>query len=156
QAIVHRDFARLQALFITEAELKSLEYPAAETSRIHELQNQAAAKFQSTVSKLTQLNEKTRWVHLETAAPHCLLACTAGTKQDIVSYRRASILCESNGKHDWLQTGELIQVGSAWRIVDAPTVGDGTGEDAPSANDPALQSLLSQLGTLDAHPPSGS
>jgi hypothetical protein len=156
QALISRDFARLQPLFITEAELKALELPAAEVTRIHELRKQASAKFQNTVGKLTHLTEKTRWVHLETGAPQCLPADTAGTKQDLITYRRASILCETNGKHDWLQTGELIQVGLAWRIIDAPSVGDGVGEDAPSGNDPALQALLSQLGTLDAHPPSGS
>ena len=60
QALVSRDFSRLQALFITEPELKSLELPAAEVARIHELGKQAAAKFQSTVAKLTNLSDKTR------------------------------------------------------------------------------------------------
>lgn len=156
QALISRDVNRLQALFITDAELKSLELPAAEVTRIHEVQKQAPGKFQNTVAKLTQFGEKTRWVHLETGAPQCQPADTAGTKQDLLTYRRASILCETNGKHDWLQTGEMIQVGSAWRIIDAPTVGDGTGEDTASGNDPALQALLSQLGNLDARPPSGS
>src|SRR5207248_10298973 len=96
------------------------------------------------------------WVHLETSAPQCLLAEAAGTKQDLIKYQRASILCETNGKHDWLQTGELIQVGLAWRIIDAPAVGDGAGDEAPSGNDPALQALLSQLGALDANPPKAS
>ena len=80
------------------------------------------------------------------------MAEVAGTKQDLIKYPRASILCETNGKHDWLQTGELIQVGMAWRIIDAPIVGDGTTSDeAPSGNDPALQALLSKLGTLDGN-----
>jgi hypothetical protein len=156
QALISRDFARLQALFITDAELKTLEFSAAEVTRIHELQKQAYSKFQNTLAKLTHFSDKTHWVHLETGAPQCVLADNAGTKHDVIHYARASVLCETGGKHDWLQTGELIQVGLAWRIVDAPTVGDGASDDAPSGNDPALQGLLSQLGTLDAHPPSGS
>jgi hypothetical protein len=156
QALVSHDFGRLQALFISDAELKSLELPAAEVTRIHELEKQAPAKFQSTLAKLTNFSEKTRWVHLEAGPPQCGPADSAGTKQDLIKYQRASILCETNGKHDWLQTGELIQVGSAWRIIDAPAVGDGASDDAPAANDPALQALLSQLGALDAHPPSSN
>ena len=156
QALISRDFSRLQALFITDGELKTLEFSTAEVARIHELQKQAYAKFQSTLAKLTHFSDKTRWVHLETGGPQCVLAENAGTKHDLIRYARASILCETGGKNDWLQTGELIQVGSAWRIIDAPSIGDGVGEEAPSGNDPALQGLLSQLGSLDAHPPSGS
>jgi hypothetical protein len=156
QALIGRDFARLQALFITDAELKTLDFSATEVSRIHELQKQAFAKFQTTLAKLTHFNDKTHWVHLETGAPQCILPENAGSKHDLIRYARASILCETGGKHDWLQAGELIQVGLAWRIIDAPTVGDGGGDDAATATDPALQGLLSQLGALDAHPPSGS
>lgn len=153
RALIGRDFGRLQALFLTEAEMKALELPAAEVSRIHELQKQAFGKFQSTLAKLAHFSDKTHWVHLETSAPQCVLAETTGAKQDLIKYSRASILCETNGKNDWLQTGELIQVGLAWRIIDAPTVGDGAGDEPSSGNDPALQALLTQLGTLDANPP---
>jgi hypothetical protein len=156
QAVFSRDFSRLQALFISQAEIEALGLPTAEVGRIRELQKQASTKFQNTVTRLPNLSSKTRWVHLETSAPQCLPADTYGAKQDVIKYARASILCETEGKHDWLQTGEMIKVGLAWRIIDAPTVGDGTGEDTASGNDPALQALLSQLGALDAHPPKGS
>jgi hypothetical protein len=156
QAIINRDFSRLQALFLSPAEMDTLGLSAAEAARIRDLQKQAVTKFQNTVSRLPNLSAKTRWVHLETAPPQCLPADTYGTKQDVIRYARGTILCETEGKHDWLQTGEMIKLGLVWRIIDAPTVGDGIGDDAPSGNDPALQALLSELGTLDANPPKTS
>jgi Thioredoxin-like len=153
QALVSRDFSRIQALFISQAEIDSLALPTAEAARIRDLQKQAYNKFQNTVARLPNLSAKTRWVHLETAPPQCLPVDTYGAKQDIIKYARATILCETDGKHDWIQTGEMIKLGLAWRIIDAPTAGDGTSEEAPSGGDPELQALLTQLGALDAKPP---
>jgi hypothetical protein len=155
QAVITKDFARLQALFLTGDDVKALELPAAEQTRIAELQKQAYAKFQATVAKLSGLNEKTRWVHLETPAPECLPADTFGAKADLLKHSRATILCETAGKHEWLQTGEMIQVGTAWRLLDAPAPGDGSGDGQSSQADPALQALLDQLRDHDAKAPKG-
>ena len=156
QALISRDFARLQALFITETEIAALNLPATETGRIRELQKQAYNKFQDTVAKATNLNDKTRWVHLETSAPQCLPADVLGTKQDLIKYSRGTILCETNGKSEWLQSGEMIKVGLTWRLVDAPALGDGGGDSFNASADPALQALLDQLREHDAKAPKNS
>lgn len=154
QALVSRDFSRMQALFLSEAELKSLELSTAEASRIQDLAKRAYAKFQDTLTKATGINDKTRWLHLETAAPQCIPSDSGAAKGDLFRYARATILCETGGKHEWIQIGELIQVGAAWRIIDAPTIGDAGGETT-AAVDPALQGLLDQLRDLDAKAPKG-
>jgi hypothetical protein len=156
QALINRDFSRLQALFLTEADMKLLELPEAEVSRIQSLQRQASAKFESTAGRLTNLGAKTRWLHLETSAPQCLPAETLGTKQDLIKHQRGTILCETDGKNDWIQTGELIQVGLAWRIIDAPVAGDGASDGSTPGIDPALQALLDQLREHDAKSPKGT
>jgi peroxiredoxin len=156
QAILHRDSSRLQALFITDAEMQALGLPAAQVDKLHEAQKQAYTRFQEACSKLTNLSDKTRWVHLETSAPQCLPADTIGTKQDLIKYGRGSILCETNGKHDWIQTGELIKVGLAWRLTEGPIAGDGGGSDGGATQvDPALQALLDQLRDHDSRAPKG-
>src|SRR5437868_7730760 len=76
QALIGRDFNRLQALFISQSEIDALGLPAADAARIRDLQKPAASKFQNTISKLPNLSAKTRWVHLETAPPQCLPADT--------------------------------------------------------------------------------
>ncbi|HEV3120128.1 MAG TPA: thioredoxin-like domain-containing protein [Gemmataceae bacterium] len=156
QAVVTRDFARVQALFITDAEMTALNLPPAESARIRESQKQAYAKFQDTLSKAAGLSDKTHWVHLETSPPQCLPADVFGTKQDVIKYSRGTILCETNGKNDWLQTGEMIKVGLTWRTIDAPTVGDGSNDSVAASTDPALQPLLDQLRDHDAKAPKNS
>lgn len=154
QAVVTRDFARLQALWITDADVKALEMPAAEVSRIRALREQAEAKFQTTLAKIGPLGPQTRWERLESAGPQCVLAEQSGYKRDVLKYPRSMVLYESAGKHDWIQAGEMVQVGAAWRLVDVPVPGSmDTNSTAPE--DPALQALLDEVRQLDAQAPKG-
>jgi hypothetical protein len=152
QAIISKDFSRIQALFITEAEMKALNLPTDAASQITQQQQQAAAKFQSLASKLGGFGVKTHWVHLETGPPQCLPADTYGTKMDLIKYPRGTILCETDGKHDFIQTGEMIKVGLTWRLVDVPSAGDG-GDPPQAALNPMLQGLLDHLRDYDARAP---
>src|SRR5689334_11264933 len=123
RAVATKNIARLQALVLSEKELKMLELPAAESGRIRESIARIPARFQETMTKLPQITETAKWQHLETPAPQCVPADAVGGKYDIIRYRTGTILYEANGKHDWLQTGEMIQVGRAWRVVGGPAPG---------------------------------
>lgn len=150
-AFMTKDFARMQALWITDAELKALELPAADVARIQEARRQAASKFQQTLGKLSGLTEKTQWVRLETSAPQCLPADALGGRQDVLKYAGGTILYENAGKHEFLQFGEMIQAGAAWRLTEAPGEGSGAGPVAQA--DPEVQKLLDQLRDLDSKAP---
>ena len=150
QALITRDYPRFQALFITGQDVTDLGLPQQEIARIQESIKNAPAKFQDAVAKLPNLSDKTRWLHLETPAPMCVLAEQGGTKYDIVKYNRATILCETNSKHDWIQSGEMIMAhADCWRIIEAPSAGDGTGTQETTSTDPVLQAALDQLGKFD-------
>ncbi|HEX5271292.1 MAG TPA: redoxin domain-containing protein [Gemmataceae bacterium] len=146
QALVKNDFARVQALFITDAELKALDLPADLAKRIRDGRAAAAAKFKETQAKLA-LTDKSHWLHLETEAPH-LIPVEGG--REVLEHAHATVVIESAGKNDWVQTGELIQVGAAWRIIEAPAAGAMDGKAGPMGTDnPELQKLLTELATLD-------
>jgi hypothetical protein len=158
QAVIAKDYGRLEALFLTDAEARTLSLPAQEVSRIQELRKGAQAKFQAACAKLSGLNDKTHWIHLETGAPQAIPTDQAGAGREAVKYPNATLLCETNGKNEWLQTGELIQVGAAWRIVDGPVAGPqepATPDAGPGAEiaDKELQPLLDQLRALDEKAP---
>jgi hypothetical protein len=146
QALIKNDFARLQALMISDAELKSLDLPADLARRARDGRAGAAAKFKETASKLS-LNEKAHWLHLETEAPR-LIPAEGG--RDVLEHARGTIVIEIEGKNEWVQTGEMIQVGPAWRLIEAPAAGAVDGKAGPMGSDnPELQKLLSSLSSLD-------
>lgn len=162
QAIAQNDFNRLQALLITEPELRALKLPEAQASRVRELLKQAPERFGKIVAKLPSLGQA-QFVRVESAAPSCLPADTLQIEHDLLTYPSRSILYETaDKKHDWLQTGEMMQVGLAWRLLDLPNdrepenFANSGKKPQPTTglpNDPEVQKLLEALGKLDASPP---
>jgi thiol-disulfide isomerase/thioredoxin len=153
QALITKDFARLQPLMLTEAELKELNLPAEQVSRIREQLKSAPEKFQETLSKLTKLSAKATWIHLETAAPQRVAPDGITGRAEVIKHARGTLLYDNGGNSDWIQTGEMYQIGNVWRIVSAPvpgasapdaSSGKGAGELAIEEN-PELQKLIAEL-----------
>jgi hypothetical protein len=157
QSLITRDFPRFQALMVNGEEVAALGLPEQEVTRIQESIKNADTKFKQVVAKFTNLSDKTHWLHLETSAPQCVLAEHLGSKYDVIKYNRSTILCETAAKHDWIQAGEMMMVRTAcWRIVDCPSMGEGTGATQETAStDPELQRMLDKLRDLDAQAPRG-
>ncbi|MBL8799169.1 MAG: redoxin domain-containing protein [Planctomycetia bacterium] len=164
QALVKRDFAKLQAVLMTEADIKALELPTAEAERIRASLRKAPAKFQETLSKLSTLSDKARWDHLELAVPQCVPADALTGKQDLVRYTSALLLYQHGDDKGMqeakaLKLGEMIQVGTAWKLIDAPEPGSLLrGEEGPMASETLIVSkeveeILKQLGEHDKAAP---
>jgi hypothetical protein len=155
RALATRDLARLSALLMTDEDIKALGLPADQAEAIREKRKGLKEKFEATIAKLPKLTEKAAWRHLETAAPQAIPADLAGTSVDIVKHSRATVLFESGGANDWVQIGPLYQVGTAWRIVDAPRPGSAVEESTDGSKqldvtaDPKLAKLVQELTDLD-------
>jgi thiol-disulfide isomerase/thioredoxin len=160
-AVINRDFTRLKTLLITEADIKALEIPTEQANAIREQLKAAPDKFQDTVAKATKVSAKSTFIHLETMAPQCLPAEQTGSHYDIVKHARGTILYDTGaGNSDWLQTGEMIQVGTAWKLVSAPVPGANSPEPTAGSKgisnldeNPELQKLIEKLTELDKQAP---
>jgi hypothetical protein len=165
RALATRNVRRFQALLITDAEIKALGMSAKQAEKVKELRKGAAAKFDAAIAKMTKLNDKAEWRNLETAAPHCLPAEQTGGRGDLVMHARGTILYEVDRASDWVQTGPIVRVGAAWRLIDGPTAGatisettlGGTKEKANEIKmdtaDPKVAALIKQVEELDRHAP---
>ena len=154
QALTTGNLARLQALFISTDEMKAIKLPAKEIERITNLQKQAAKKFADLGKAVPQLTGG-HFERVEAAVPSCVPAEAFGGESDLIKFTSRAILYEGgNKKHEWLHTGELIQVGFAWRLVDVPTVEEpspipGGPANVAQTTDPRLKELLTRLEKLD-------
>ncbi|HZY89348.1 MAG TPA: hypothetical protein VFE78_31285, partial [Gemmataceae bacterium] len=165
QALIARDVARFQVLLITEAELQQLGLPAEQAGRVRESLKAAPAKFQEAQTRMTKLTPKSNWIHVELGAPQCLPADQTGARADVIKYTHGTILYEVAGGNDWVQTGEIIQVGAVWRLTGAPVPGpastdDGAAEGAKpmgsKIDSPELKRLIDELTVMDQRAPQGS
>jgi hypothetical protein len=144
-ALSTNDFARLKALFITPAEIKALGIPDAAAAKMLQAQQSAAAKFQQAITKQPGLT-RANFLRVESAAPGCWLADSQGTPRDVIKHATRSVFFETTDKkHDWFNTGEIIQVGQAWRLVDLAA----EAEDVTAPINPKLNKLLADLSELE-------
>lgn len=158
QALMAKDFSRLEPLFFTDEDLKRLELPASEADKLRKRREAAQARFKDTVSKLTKLNSEAKWLHLETRAPALVPGDQMGSRYDLIRHSGGTILYEAGGTTDWVQTGEMIQVGMGWRLVDGPLPGAMTPETVSTGTtatpqdlgqNPKLIKLIEELTALD-------
>ncbi|MBY0232217.1 MAG: redoxin domain-containing protein [Gemmataceae bacterium] len=154
RAIGTKDQRRLEALLVTDADLAELGIAGDLADGIKARRKEIAKKFEATCAKLTKLDAEANWLHIETAAPERLLAEQIGAKADLIRHARGTVLFEKKGASDWFQTGPLVKVGDAWKIIDAPVPGatvpdDGKAEDKGMSVDPAAQKLIEALTDLD-------
>ncbi|MFO0815585.1 MAG: thioredoxin-like domain-containing protein [Gemmatales bacterium] len=166
KAVATKDPNRYAALLVTEADLDTIGVAATEAERIKNGLKNVPSQFAQVAAKFN-MNDSTKWLHVETDVPSRLLAESTGWKQDVVIHGRAMILCETNGKTDYIQLGDIIHVGETWKLKDAPTTLDTANTTSLIAgNNPAaatstttpvedgpLQKALKSLADLDAKAP---
>jgi len=154
-AAVQRDLHRLQALFVSEAELRALPLPAGRADQVRAAIRDAARRFQATLDKMPTLNSSAQFRQVEASVPHC---ASDGGEEDLIHYPSRAILFQSGDKHDWLHTGEIVKVGLAWRLLDIPSHQEShhpVAQPHPSQtpSDPEAEKLKDQIAEMDKHPP---
>ncbi|HJZ59644.1 MAG TPA: hypothetical protein VKE74_32165, partial [Gemmataceae bacterium] len=124
QAVITRDAKRLESLLVTKENLDALGLPAAEAARIKDRAAKAAQKLIASADVL-KLSPEAKWIHLETGAPSTTPADAYGGRDDLIVHKNAIVLIQDGKDTKFLQTGELILVGRAWKVIDGPTAGMG-------------------------------
>src|SRR5207245_1055396 len=99
------------------------------------------------------LGQRSKWARSGALMPRCDPAGTGGLTEELIESPKAAVLYENSGKRGWLQLGDLIRVGLAWRIIDAPSFSAPGGVESPASGDPETQKLMEELGKLDGNPP---
>ncbi|QDU22640.1 TlpA disulfide reductase family protein [Urbifossiella limnaea] len=158
-AVLTGDAKRLDALLATEESLKGHGLQPAELARIKEKTAGAAKRLADAAQKL-QLSPEARWVHLELGVPNTTPQDAFGGKDDLVVHRNGTVLIEDKGKTHFLQTGELVQVGRSWKVVEGPSVGPGvvSADGGPSNGagpvvTDGIRELVNQLDQIDKSAP---
>ncbi len=116
QAVAKQDFARLHVLFITAEEMQSMKLPAAKIKATLANQQLAQKKFAELLKAVNLANYK--FEDVESAVPQC---DTTGDV-DIIKFASRPIRYKlSERDRGWIHTGEMFQVGMAWKLVDVPS-----------------------------------
>ena len=160
QAVISRDPKRLEALLPSEENLKGIGLPAAEIEQI-KAKSAGALKRLNDAAAALKLTAEAKWVHLELGIPQTTPADSFGGRDDRIVHKNCTILIQDGKETKFLQTGELIQIGRSWKVVEGPTAGPGGVEPnggTPVAGDPPIvtdeiREFVTQLDALDKSVP---
>jgi len=182
RAVGDRDASRFSRLLITPEEMKLAGLSATQIDTLSQKIKNAPEKFRTfvsatkgaaTVQSVSESSAKPRWVHFGGSMPGLVPEGTNGATKDLLVYENVVAMIANGEKHDQVPIGTMVQVGPAWRLIDAParptegqTVasndgfffpsplpGGGSGNASETSGttgvDAKLQGLLGQLEKLD-------
>ena len=150
-AVLTKDEKRAQALVVTKANVDALGLKGPEADRRLERAAGAVKRVADAAGGLKATGEA-KWVHVEFGVPQATPADALQARDDLVIHKNGTVLVQDGKDSKFLQTGELIQIGRAWKLVDGPSadaapVGGGAGIPANIAE------LVKKINDLDAAAP---
>jgi hypothetical protein len=158
QAVLTKDAKRLEALLPTKENLDSLGLPAPQAQAIKDRAAQAAQKLNAAADSL-KLTPEAKWVHLELGIPQTTPADAFGGRDDLVTHKNGTVLIQDGKDTKFLQVGELVQVGRAWKLVEGPLAGPGGAGPMAVADaggpvvTPEIAELVKKIDELDKNAP---
>src|SRR5207248_11042678 len=103
---------------------------------------QGAAKRLTDAAEALKLSPNAKWVHLELGVPQTTPADAFGGRDDLVVHKNATILIQDGDKTHFLQTGEMMLVGRAWKLVEGPSAGPGGVAADPNPGVPVIDDKI--------------
>jgi thiol-disulfide isomerase/thioredoxin len=173
-ALATRDFARFQAVLLTEADLKELGLDEKTSARVTAELGKASSEFQ----KLTaSISPEIKWTRFDGHNPISVPGGDAGAAKDLVLYHNGTVIAEADGKSVWLRAPEVVRFGDVWKLTTVPVIIDekkqvdaagllvpaidqvaiaaeGNG-DTPVENNENVQKLVAELQKHDEQMPQG-
>jgi len=129
QSLVLGDSELLEPVMATPGELDALGIPKTEVDQVAAAEKNRIAAVKALRAGLAGWDAETVWLGLNAAMPH-LIPADAGLKEDLILNENAVIFAgpangnSGNNKTAFLQVGEMVKVGDAWKFVDLPRVVD--------------------------------
>lgn len=174
EALINNDLQALSTVMVNDADIQALRLPAAIGRQIQEATADLAKKATTAVADKKVLNAKTQWVRFDAPLPGLVLAEDLGSASDVIVYENAMAYVQNGEKLDLISVGEMVQVGSVWKLLQVPAPLDmdgktvvqiggilmqpGMGGSTPTLPNPAempaeMQKLLADLEQVDKASP---
>jgi hypothetical protein len=148
QAVLARDAKRAEALMLTKANLDFIGLQGPEAQKLLGRTANIAKKVADAAQALAAAPDA-KWVQLQLFPPQATPADAIGTREDLVVYKNATILVQDGKNTKFLQIGDLVQIGRAWKLVDGPGGGAAEGSVPGGPIPPEIEAFVQELNKLD-------
>lgn len=169
-AMVDGDAALLSSVLVTADDLKSLGLIDELSSRILRQVQEPEAALKTVLAKSKALTSKSKWNRFDGAMPGIIPRDDGKASADLVVYEGAMAIVETDGRHGFVQLGEMMRIGDVWKLTQVPRPAEGdsiqvqiggilmqpaspAGTTTSSELSPALQQLIAELQKIDEKAP---
>ncbi len=169
EALIANDMDLLQTVFLTPADCQKLTISKTYSDKIAAKIGNPAAKAKQLLATSKTITPGSKWVRFDTSMPMpSLIPAEEGKSgQDLLAYEYVMAIVETGGQTKFVQLGEFVKVGDAWKMTQFPMPMEGdtlemteggillqpavmaAGVPAPATMDPAIQKLVDELQALD-------
>lgn len=152
-AVLTNDVKRAEALVVTKANLDSMGFKEAEAQKLLARAANIGKKVTDAAAAL-KASPDAKWVQLQLSSPQTTPADALGSRDDLVIHKNGTILLQDGKNTKFLQIGDLIQVGRAWKLLDGPNSGSSEyGTPGTGPIPPEIEALVAELNKLDGVDP---
>lgn len=169
-ALREKDNGRFERLLLTSDELDSLGLGEKKKQIVAEKIADATKTFQRTAATADGIDSSTEWISFSATKPGIVPQDTDESTKDLIVYENVAAMTDTGGEQGMVQIGTLIQVGDAWRLIDAPKLpgadvaeisddgffyqaalvrGGGSSSLPENGTSEEMQKLIEQLQTID-------
>ncbi len=175
KAMSKRDVSALSALLISKTDIEKLSIQGDLARDLLDSVSNPSQKMTAALQKSAILGADTKWMRFDSNKPGLIPVSDGKASQDINVYENAMAIVETKGKPGLVQIGELVRVGTTWKLTQIPQPLDSTTTQitaggilmqpplSPLHNNateltvsPEMQKLLEQLQKLDSDSPDRS
>lgn len=153
QAVITRDAKRAEALALTRNNLEFLGLKGPEAEKLLARSANVGKKIIEAADAL-KATPNARWDHLELSPPQTTPADAIASRDDLVIYKSGTVLVKDGDTAKILMTGDLVQIGRSWKVLDGPGGNALDGGNTAGAVPQEIAPLLKILNELDAVDPS--
>jgi thiol-disulfide isomerase/thioredoxin len=172
RAMAAGDAAELAAVLVTAEDLEQAGVAGPVTTKVLEGVKNPDARLKTILSSSKVLKSTTRWSRFDTsmAMPNLVPVEPELTSRDLHVYENVIAMVDNGGKSDFVQIGEMLRIGDAWKLTripqplegDTPQVTEGgifiqprvVGGPLPIGDQsPEFRELITQLQKVDESAP---
>jgi hypothetical protein len=167
EALTSNNATLLSTVLVSEKDLSTLGIADEFKSTLLDQVKDPKAGLQKALGKTTSINRTTKWMRFDGAMPGLIPADAGKAKEDISVYEGTMAIVETNGKHGFVQIGELIKVGNVWKLTQIPQPASGgtiqvsvggvlmrpTSQQTGTELTPEMTAIIAELQKLDKNPP---
>jgi thiol-disulfide isomerase/thioredoxin len=119
-ALRTRDAERFRCLLLSDAEIDGLGLGQGRQDELKRKIDEAARAFASFASQQKTVTRNSKWMNFGASQPGVMPAGWEGSTKDVIVYDNVSAIVETDGKHQQIAVGTLVQVDGGWRVIELP------------------------------------